>query len=309
VLKLFHGKNQYLSLREAKRYYKQLLESDPSVESIEIDAETVDATEIIELYETQGMFSSRKMLFVKRLNSCKNYADLVEHMKSIDVCGITAELIFWENKKIASNTKYFKLLKEVGDIYESPDLNKRSFGKWAKEETATQAVEIEKDAMAELIQRSNYDPERFSNELSKFKLLKKTVDLQTVKALTTDTFESDIWKLIDAINLGEKAKSVEILENLMRNNVEPHYILAMMYRNLRQVAQIKAMKEKGSDNREIASKLKIPPFTIPSLAKSSSRYSQQTIKKLYEKLTNLDYQIKVGEIAPEMGLTLISTIL
>ncbi|KUK75911.1 MAG: DNA polymerase III subunit delta, partial [candidate division WS6 bacterium 34_10] len=37
----------------------------------------------------------------------------------------------------------------------------------------------------------------------------------------------------------------------------------------------------------------------------SKQYSEEKIKLLYSKLSNLDYQIKTGKIEPNLGLTLI----
>lgn len=309
MIKLYHGKNTYISLREAKLYHKALLEGTNEVDDISIDADTVDASEVIQVYDTQGMFSQRKIIFIKRLNENKNSATLIEHISRIKTTSTDIEVIIWENKKIASNTKYYKFIKEFGEIFEAPELNKRTFMTWAKEELSRQSVDADSQALNELANRCNFDPERFSNEINKFKLLKDRITLDSVKAMTTDTFEADIWKLIDSINSGQKGESTLLLENLLRNKLDPHYILAMMYRNIRLIAQTKFLADRGEDSRSIASALKIPPFTVPSLIKSAARYDETKLKTIYERLTNLDHQIKVGEIEPQIGLTLITTVL
>ncbi len=309
MIKLFHGKDQFLSLRAAKKLFFSLIENVSNTESIEIDAESSDLSQIIESYETHGMFSSSKVILIKRLLLCKEYPKFIEHISSIESIDDSVTIIFWESKKIPSNTKYIKLISKIGEVTESPDLNKRNFLTWAKNELKEEQIDIDLDALNELVKRCNYNAERFSSEISKFKVLAKKIDLSTVKAYVVDSFESDIWQLVDSINIGDRANYLKILENLLKNNLEPHYILAMMYRNLRLMAQIKYLKDNNTENRQIASILKIPPFTIPSLSKNTDRFNMSTIGRLYEKLANLDYQVKIGEIAPEMGLTLISTLI
>lgn len=309
MIKLYHGKNQYLSLKEAKTYYHQLLIKMSDADNIQIDGENMDAAQMIEIYDTQGMFSQKKVLFIKRLQENKNSALLIEHLLNVKQPTEDIEIVLWENKKIPANTKYYKFIRSYGEVYESPELNKRTFNTWAKQEATDQGLSIDNAANAELCSRCNYDPERFSNELKKFKLLKDKVSLDEVKALTTDTYESDIWKLIDSINYGDRVESTTVLENLLRNRLDAHYILSMMYRNIRLITQVKFLVDKGFDSRSIASQLKLPPFTVPSLIKSATRYDQERLERIYERLTNLDFQIKIGEIEPQIGLTLITSIL
>jgi DNA polymerase-3 subunit delta len=86
---------------------------------------------------------------------------------------------------------------------------------------------------------------------------------------------------------------------------DANYILSMLARNLRLLYLTKTLDEEGKGYKEISSALKIPPFTTPSLIKTSKQYSEEKIKLLYSKLSNLDYQIKTGKIEPNLGLTLI----
>ena len=83
----------------------------------------------------------------------------------------------------------------------------------------------------------------------------------------------------------------------------------MIVRNVRLITMAKHMVEKGASYSEIASTLKIPPFTVGPIVNSANRYSLEKIKTVYEKLSSLDYEIKVGRIEPKLGLTLICTIL
>ncbi len=307
MIKLFHGKNSFVSFSEAKTLLNSLLQESPTTEELVIDADTTEMTQIIELYETQGMFCQKRVIFLKRLSHNKSYPSFIEYLSTVE--NSNNELLIWENSKIASNTKYFKQIIKSGEVLESPELNKRTFVKWAKETVVKTNINIKPDALNELSIRTNYEPERFIKELEKLNLINPEITLEQVKISSTDTYESDIWKLIDSINENNRIQTSTILENLLKNKVDPNYILAMMYRNIRLITQIKYLRKNNKDNREVSSILKIPPFTVPSLSKSSERYDENFIRKVYEKLTNLDSQIKIGEIDPEVGLTLMSTLL
>jgi len=172
-------------------------------------------------------------------------------------------------------------------------------------------LEINEDAIKVLAERINYDPERCTNELRKLKLTveNSTITLPDVESLVSDTLENDIWNLIDAINQKDSIQSSTILERLMAQNIDSNYIISMLARNLRLITLTKYLLEESGTTGNIAKRLKVPPFTVPSLINSSKKYSKAKIRTLYSKMSNLDYQIKKGLIDPDLGITLLSSIL
>ena len=216
-------------------------------------------------------------------------------------------IIFWEDQKIKSNTKYYKFFKEENSIEETSKLDKRTFFTWLRKELELNELKIDQSVIKELAERTNYDPERCTNEIKKFRLNNpdRIIKKEDLDILTTDTLEKDIWDLIDAINQSDKVKSMTILEKLSSQFVDVNYTLSMLARNLRLITLTKSLLEKKKEYREISSLLKIPPFTTPSLVKSTSKYTYEKILMLYSKLSNLDYQIKTGRIDGNLGLVLI----
>jgi DNA polymerase-3 subunit delta len=161
--------------------------------------------------------------------------------------------------------------------------------------------------LQELVERTNYDPERASMEIEKFRLNdeNKIITLDDVQTLTTDTLERDIWSLIDAINQSDTIKSMTILENLKKQSVDPNYIISMLARNLRLITLTQSLLEKSTSSGEIASALKVAPFMVPNLIKGAKKYTFKRLVTIYSKLSNLDFQIKTGQIDGVLGLTLI----
>jgi len=100
-----------------------------------------------------------------------------------------------------------------------------------------------------------------------------------------------------------------ILEKLLEYKVDPHYILAMIARNLRIAIQIKYLLDQGVNERKMASILKLPPFAIYPVVKAVRNIDRKRILTQYKKLSNLDYEIKTGRIDPILGLSLFTLIL
>jgi DNA polymerase-3 subunit delta len=144
------------------------------------------------------------------------------------------------------------------------------------------------------------------HEISKYTVsgLKK-ITAEAIREISPDTHENDIWELIEALNSSTKqVEAISILENLFQSNTDAYYIIAMLVRNLRQMILVKDMTESGFDSKEICSKLRIPPFTLPQIKSASSKYTTKALIDLYEKITNMDFETKIGNIEPKVGLTL-----
>ncbi len=273
-----------------------------------LEAETSDPNKIVDEILSQSLFSSTRIFILKRIYRNKKKELFLEKILNLIEQNTSKDIVlFWEDQKIKSNTKYYKFFLKGNNIEEQDALNKRTFIPWAKARIAKSELKIEANALKELSERTNYDPERLNMEIEKFRLNdeKKSISIDDVESLTTDTLERDIWSLIDAINESDTVKSMNILENLNKQSVDPNYIISMLARNLRLITLTKFLLEKDSSSREIASALKVPPFLVPNLIKGAKKYSNERLVTIFTKLSNLDFQIKTGQIDGVLGLTLI----
>lgn len=301
--KLYHGNSVYLSLKAVKNYISSNSERN---NLITIEADTQKAQQIIDTIQNQGLFVSKRVFLIKRLYKNKEKDSLIEKLLSLLNEEFPDEIYFWEDQKIRSTTKYFKFFKSNNSVEEYAELNKRNFLSWLDQELKDNNLSADETTKRLLAQRTNYDPERCSNEIKKHKLNNnEEIRESDLDILTTDTLEEDIWKLIDAINTEKKERSIEILEKLYSQNTDPNFILSMLARNLRLITMAKHLKKQKKSFAEICSIIKVAPFSLYPILDVIDRYDIEKIKLLYTKLSNLDYQIKSGKIDGMLGLTLI----
>jgi DNA polymerase-3 subunit delta len=297
IYKLYHGSSPYLSLKALK----QEIGSYSDVEFQIVNAETRDAQSIFDLLGSQTLFVTQRGIIIKRLYKNKEKEKLIESVLALLKSNQSSDYIFfWEDEKVRSTTKYYKFFKEKSLVEQYDELNKRSFMSWLKEELDANTLKLDSNSQRMLSEKSNYDPERCANEIKKLKL-DPDANLEDI----ANTIERDIWGLIDAINTKDRARSMEILENLYTQNNDPNYVLSMLARNLRQLTLVKHLNEQNKSFKEICSILRIPPFTLPQILETSKKYEFRNIVQIYKKLANLDFQIKTGKIDGQLGLTLI----
>ncbi|MBU1119590.1 DNA polymerase III subunit delta [Patescibacteria group bacterium] len=297
IFKLYHGSSPYLSLKALKQETLKF----PDIQFQVVNAESQDSQTIFDKLGSQNLFVSKRGIIIKRLYKNKDKDKLIESILAILKQGTSTDIVFfWEAEKVRVNTRYLKFFKENSALEQYDEMNKRSFGGWLKEELETNGLNLDPTIQRLLAERTNYDPERCANEIQKLKL-----DPENDTTYIVDTLEKDIWALIDAINMKDKARSMEILENLYKQNNDPNYILSMLARNLRILTLVKHLNDQNKSFREICSILRIPPFTLPSILDTSKNYENRQLIQIYRKLSNLDLQIKTGKIDGHLGLTLI----
>ena len=89
MYKLFIGKETYLSLQEAKKEIENIRKTE-NLEYIPVDGEKVKANDLVDIISSPSLFSSKRILFLKRIyrNKEKDYilTFLLEHLQknSID---------------------------------------------------------------------------------------------------------------------------------------------------------------------------------------------------------------------------------
>ena len=314
MIYLFHGKNNYLSSREAKSLLDKLKDKresqKKSVEMITIDASISPFEKVVNEVETPSFFNNHKIVFLKRPSSNNKKSsmndwilELSERTNKGDL-----DLILWENQKVRSNSKIIKSLDK--NVWESPELKPRSFSKWARDEIKDEKFQMENDAIDILSQRVNYDPERFSNEINKISLLKKRkITVQDIEVITPDTLEHNVWDFIDSLNSGDKEKSSQGLNSLIEQGNDPHFILSMISRNIRIMLLTKVLGLKNLSSSEIAKEIGTHPFVISKIKAKSKNIDLKRIKKIYEKLVSIDYTTKTGQIDIELALNLLISVI
>lgn len=303
---LFIGNETYLSFKNAKVCAKELLK-EGEIEYVVMDGEKTDSSKIIDTLSSQSLFNLPKVIFIKRAYKNKDRENLIPFLMEYVNDNSTNSLILWEDQKISSITRYVKLFKSLNSLQEYNKLTKPSFNKFVKELLHQYGLSITPDLITLLSQYSNYDTERLENNILKLKLLgKEIINKEDIQFILQDTLEQDIWRLLDEMN-NKDGKPLVILEKILTQKVDPKYILPMIIRNIRLITQAKYLISNNYNFSQIASVLKIPPFTVSPIVQTSNRYDWDKIKSKYEKLSNLDYEIKVGRIDSKLGLTLFCT--
>ena len=139
--------------------------SQPDITYVHIDAERVNGQDIIEKISSNSLFSTSRVIFLKRLYRNKERDILIPFLLEYLEKNISDSIVIWEDQKVSSATKYVKFFKNQNSLEEYNKLNKVQFHKYAKELCIKYSLPLDTDLIRLLSQYSNYDIERFDNSL------------------------------------------------------------------------------------------------------------------------------------------------
>jgi DNA polymerase-3 subunit delta len=136
---------------------------------------------------------------------------------------------------------------------------------------------------------------------------KKKIEVKDVELLVRPKVETDIFKTIDAISERKKSRALMLLHQHLEKGDSPLYLLAMINFQFRNLLMIKDLIEKNTPYYKIINKSKLHPFIVKKSYQQAQRFTLQQLKKIYQKIFQVDYQIKTGKIEPEVSLDMLIT--
>jgi len=204
-------------------------------------------------------------------------------------------------------------IKQDGRAYEREFLlpHGREMTNWIQ----TKAVELggtftERAAvmLAEYIQG---DPRTAAHEIEKllaYVNYQRSVDSDDVQLLTPFTGEGDVFKMVDAIGLGDGSLALRMLHQLLEVD-DPMRLFGMVVRQFRLLLLTRELLDSGSREAEIARQLKTHPFVARKLIGQVHNFTIEALEDIYKALLDVDVGIKTGRITAEVALDILITTL
>lgn len=264
--------------------------------------------QIIEDANTVSLFSDNKLIIVenafflanntKKAGSDCDLSKLEEYLNHMNP---DTHLILM-NDKVSMTKKICKLLKKVGVVKECTNhMNLQSVAKELLE-----GYQIDYDALQLLVSRANNISllEQECIKLKLYKLDEKVITKEDVMELVTKNIDLDIFKLIDMIIKKNKGSAIEVYHEMLKYNEEPIKILILLANQFRLMFQAKTLRSKGYTEQDIAKQLEVHPYPVKLALEKSRSYPNETLLNLIHRLSDIDLQIKKGEVEKELALEL-----
>lgn len=305
MLYLLYGTENYLIKKEIDK----ILNAN-SIEKInvsEYNLEIDNFKDIIEDANTISLFADKKAIIVNNSylftgKSIKNENDpelFLDYFKNVNPDSIIIFIV--DSEKLDERKKIVKEIKKIGTV---KDFNKKN-DLTDILKNMFEGYNISIQDIRFMIDRCGNNLDILSQEVNKIKIYKdedKNITKEDIINLTSKNIDVDIFGFIDTIVNKNKNKALEIYKEMLINGEEPIKILVILANQFRIIYQAKELYKQGYSGNDIATMIGIHPYRIKLALKKAINYNSDTLLDYLEKLADLDYDIKIGNIESSLGL-------
>jgi len=130
------------------------------------------------------------------------------------------------------------------------------------------------------------------------------IELEDVELLVKPKIETDIFQTIDAIAARNKKRALKFIKAHLEKGDSPFYLFSMINFQFRNLLIIKDLIERNLSPYSLSH---LHPYVIKKSIPLLEKFSFSELKKIYQKIFQLDLDVKTGKIEPEMALDLLIT--
>jgi DNA polymerase-3 subunit delta len=292
-------------LNEIIERYKKIHKSGLSLKFFDFEKDNFE--DFLDVLKSSSMFREKKLLVLKNLfSNRKAENDFFKNLKEISK---SKEIILIYEKEIDEKSPLAKELKKEAKFQKFELLEGIILKNWVKKEFQKYQAKISNEAVEMLINYVGSDLWQMENEIKKLVNFcdKKEIKIKDIKLLVKPKIETDIFKTIDAIAAKNKKRALFLIKEHLQVGDSPTYLLAMINFQFRNLLVIRDLIERGKSLTNILRELDLHPFLIKKIYFLAKKFSLEDLKKIYQKIFEVDLSIKTGKIDPETALDLLIT--
>ncbi len=281
---------------------------------VSFSARRISVQDIVSEASKPALFSDRKMIVVtepyfltnsKERNEIEKFQDYEILKKYIESPAVYSDLIFvHEGINISLRSEIFKLIKKHGKVIEVESLSAEKLSTLAIQYFQKNNVEITKDALDELLYRCGDDLAKFTMEANKLCLYAKKIVLDDVEQMVSLKPEQNAFLIAESLIKGNISKALKVYYDLRILKEEPVRLIALMASQFRILTRVGILLKNGEYKESIAKEMGIHPYRVQLAIQNLTFLSLEKAMLVLEKLYDLDYRIKSGQVDPYYGFEL-----
>jgi len=317
MILFLYGPDTYRSrqkLNEIIEHYKKIHKSGLNLKFFE--GEELNFEDFKDEFQQTSMFKEKKLVVLTNFFSNLVFKErfLKEGKNFVNSADI---ILFYEKNPIPEKDSLFHFLIKNAKSQEFKLLAGQKLKNWVKKEFLNFGIEISQEALEKLISFVGNDLWQMSNEIKKLVAYRTghnqvttvtkvcpEIKREDVELLVKPKIETDIFQTINAIAARNKKMALKLLKAHLEKGDSPFYLFSMINFQFRNLLIIKDLMER---NLSPYSLNHLHPYLIKKSIPLLEKFSFSELKKIYQKIFQLDLDVKTGKIEPEMALDLLIT--
>lgn len=268
--------------------------------------------ELLGVLGTPNLLASKRLVIIKNLllaGSDLQQKELLEYLRRNKTIIQDSDLvvIFWEKNQPKKSNAIFGFLEKNAKRQKFEKLAGIKINQWAlaRIKEFDSRAEITKTALDKLVVFTAGETILLDKEIQKLVnyVANRGITEADVELLVKANVNSNIFQTIDMLASGNKREALKLLHRNLENGDDPLYILSMFvyqFRNLLKVADLQ--ENQNVREYEIAKIAKLHPFVVKKSLGQIRNFSREKLKKIYQKLMDMDSMAKTGKIKIKLAL-------
>lgn len=211
--------------------------------------------------------------------------------------------------EVKGHNPLLKKLSPVAEVRTFPLLRGTNLKAWIRQRIKEEGGDVTPQAVNLLAELIGGDLWAMDGEIQKLLLYsqERPITEDDVRQLVSCIQETNIFALVDAVAEGRTELAQRILHRLYDEGVPPAYILVMITRQFRLIAQARELT-KGLSRMQIQDRLGLKSsYGLDKTLSQARLYDFEGVKRAYEKLLETDLAIKTGRYSDKLALELFVT--
>jgi DNA polymerase-3 subunit delta len=213
------------------------------------------------------------------------------------------------DEEVKGHNPLLKKLSPLAEVRTFPLLRGRDLKVWIQQRAKEEGGDITPQAVNLLAELIGGDLWAMNGEIQKLLLYsqERPISEDDVRQLVSHVQEANIFALVDAVAEGRTELAQRILHRLYDDGVAPTYIMVMITRQFRLIAQAKDL-ERGLSRLQIQDRLGLKSsYSLDKTLGQAKLYDFEGVKRAYDKLLETDSAIKTGKYSDKLALELLVT--
>jgi len=246
---------------------------------------------------TQPMMGGERLVVIDSLEH-----DEEDEEKLFDVLRSLSEsvkVVFVYYGSVDKRRKFYKLMEKIGDVKEF-----KRFTEWEQDKVLAWIVsrvkgygkKIGGHAANLLIEIVGGNLRMLDKEIEKIATYIGEGEFieETDVSRLASSGEMDAFALSNALRDKNVREAMQCLDNLFKDNQDPHMLIGMLAKLYRMLLQVKCLEGKGLSQYDIATELHAKPFFVKKCMEKTSRFSLKELMNDIKMLNRADIKMKSG---------------
>lgn len=301
---LLYGAERYLKKQYTDKLRKALCGEDEMNTHL-YEGKDVPVGEVIDLAETMPFLAERRVIFLQNTGLFKSGGEkMAEYLTAPNE---TTFFVFTESE-VDKRSKLFKQVSSIGCAVEFATQDESTLKRWIAGTLGKDGKRITENTVNLFLTKTGTDMQNIQMEMEKlvcYCLDRDVITDADVEAICTTRVANHIFDMVEAIGQGRTKHALELYYDLLSLKEQPLGILAMIARHCNHLLQTKELKNRGFSEKDIASKVGIPPFVAKKYITQASRFKSADLRRALEKCVEAETAVKTGMMNDRMSVEIL----